>query len=157
MALRTFQATDVGYPHGFLRFFAVQGNEFIVVSIVLALHFRLAMAVNTPAHREWRNVFNHFHILDFTVTGLAGHLAHVHVLCVVEVSKVGQVVYPHPFYGLVLLNGRVDLLNFQLSRVDHPVAVHTNVKGRNTGRFALGYRCVAVVAVNLVLAGVQFM
>ena len=75
----------------------------IGVIAICRFDFRLAVAVDTPAHRQFRVLVHHIHFFHRTMAGLAGYLAGCHVLSVVEVGEIRQIVQANPFYGLLLV------------------------------------------------------
>ena len=95
MAFLAFQTANFFYGY----FLALAVVQFCVVALVLFViivflkfHFRLAVAVDTPAHTEGGILVDHFHFLYRAVAFLTCDLANGNVLGVVEISVVGQVV-----------------------------------------------------------------
>src|SRR3954452_529713 len=87
------------------------------------IRFRVAMAVQTPAHAERLVLVDLFHLIDPTVTADAANAAG-HVGAVVEVGVVGEVVDLHPFDGLARLVALTDWREFGARRPNLAVAVH---------------------------------
>lgn len=73
-----------------------------VESIFSELHLGLAVAVDAPTHAQVGKLLHFTHLLDFTMAGLAGHLAGYYVLGVVEINMVRQVMDLDPLNGLGL-------------------------------------------------------
>ena len=154
MTLRTFQTANISHLQSSLILLPVQLYEFVVVSVSFRIYVRLTVAVDTPTHRKRRALLHDLHFLNFAVTLLALQSRYVYVLRVIEVGQIGQVMNPYPFNGTIVLDGRVDLLNFGGLFFDHPVAVHTDIGRRNVGRAGTACARVAVVTVYFVVARV---
>ncbi len=114
----------------------------------------LAVAIETPAHGERRNLTNTIHFFDCAVALLAAH-ARKDVLAVIEVDEVGQFVHGDPRDGPAELNCLAKLFDFDRLLFQHAVAIHTHACRRNT-RVAAGPRCgMTIETGDLVVARVH--
>jgi hypothetical protein len=90
---------------------------------------------------------------------MALYAADIHVLSVIEVSQVREVVDAYPLnggVGLVCLNNLGDLgLAGEGPLLDLVMAVHTDVGRGDIGILARHHTRVAVIAINLILPGVN--
>src|ERR1044071_3952720 len=117
--------------------------------------FRRAMTVQTPIHIKRILAPHERHLVDSPVTG---HTADslVHVNAMVEINETGQIVHARP---LNRLSGTKALAyRFQNWTVgpDLGMAVHAGFSRRNTGERALLDRCVAITAIDSIVADVMF-
>jgi hypothetical protein len=71
------------------------------------------VTVETPSHRVTLGVIDFFHLVDVTMTALAGNPA-VEVGRVIEINVVRSLVHPHPFDGLAFHRLSVFVGNFRM-------------------------------------------
>jgi hypothetical protein len=100
------------------------------------------------------------HTLHVTVAGGAGIGAHgIDMTLMGEVGVTGEVMYPHPFDRFLLAPGLTQLSDFRLVRAvaptNHQVASHAGLHRRDAGLGRDCHRVVAILALDLVLAGVN--
>ena len=79
-----------------------EGVRLIMAFGTLGADFLGAMTLYAPAHSEGGMLSRNFHLRYFTVTLLAVQPCHFHVLRVIEIGKIGQLMYAHPLYSLRL-------------------------------------------------------
>lgn len=114
------------------------------------------MAVNTPAHREWFDLLDDFHISDITVALLTIN-ASSDVPLMVKVGVICNFVNPNPLDWLAFVPRFFDLLNLRTVCLHNTVTIHANIQ--------TGYRCMrrffdtrmAVHTRDLILTSVQLM
>ena len=94
MALLTFKTTNIFYRYTFaltrLNFFVVFLKNAIVI-IVCELYLRLAVTVDTPAHRQRSRLMHLIHFMNVAVALLTLHLPYFYVLGVIEINVIREV------------------------------------------------------------------
>ena len=105
MTFLTFCSADLFYcyavhftvPDIFMELL-VNAVEFISIAgfLVVEIHFAFPVAVDTPAHTEFRKLFYFPHFLYGAMAGLTILLPNFHMLTVIEINVVGQVVNFYP-------------------------------------------------------------
>src|SRR5450631_3310345 len=81
--------------------FLVNVVEFIAISAgIREIDLGGAMAVDTPAHAQFRKLLHFIHFLDRTMAGLALYFARADMLCVAEENMIGQIVDLDPLHRL---------------------------------------------------------
>ena len=79
-----------------------EGFRLIMTFGTLGADFLRAMTLYAPTHSEGGVLSHNFHFRHLTVTLLAVQPCHFYVLRVIEVRKIGQLMYAHPLYSLRL-------------------------------------------------------
>ena len=118
--------------------------------------FGMAMAIQTPLHREGVNLHRERRLIDSAVARFAAH-AFVDVQRVVEINEVGQVVNAVPLDGLARNVTRANGREFGRIAPNLRVARHTGVRVGHARRSRFLDRGVAVTAVNAVVPIVMLM
>ena len=116
--------------------------------------FRMAMAIETPAHGHRVNLGRERHFVHAAMTSHAGN-ALVHVDRVVEIHEVRHVVHTLPGNRLAAFEGIEDRLDLRRIRPDLRVAGHTGFGRRHIGEAAFVYRSVAVATIDAIVADVM--
>lgn len=80
----------------------------------------------------------------------------IYVLAVIEINKGSQFVDTHPFNGLILFDTFSQLHNFGGILLDLVMAVHADLRGRDTSDFTSLRGKVAVSTIDLVLPRMYF-
>ena len=94
------------------------------------------------------------HFVHAAMTGYAAY-AFINVNRVVEIHEIGHVVDALPGDGLAAFEGIVNRLEFGRIRPNLRVAGHAGFGRRDIGEFAFVHRCVAIAAINAVVADVM--
>ena len=114
----------------------------------------LAMALQTPPHRERFFLVYDLHLVDSPVTGLTPN-ALVHVGRVAKVGIIGKVVHLRPLNGLVVGPALPHPQQIRRIRPNLVVTVHTRLRRRHVGVLRVLDVGVAVLAVDAKLTGVK--
>src|SRR6185503_8522689 len=88
------------------------------------------VAGEAPLHKEGLGLVHQGHLVDRPMAGVATYTL-FNVYLMVEVDKVGQVIYPNPVQGLVVAEARPDRLEDGGRAVNLRVAVHAGLRGRD--------------------------
>jgi hypothetical protein len=96
------------------------------------------VAVEAPAHGEWRDLFDAFHLFDRPVASLTSDPGE-DMLAMVEVHKVRKIVDSDPSDWPPLLDGLFELLDLARLDFEQRVAVHAHARWRDS-RVATGAR-----------------
>ncbi len=118
--------------------------------------FRLAVAFEAPLHLQRCDLPRQRHQVDSPVTGRAAH-AFVDVNRMVEINEVWQVVHASPLDGLSSSPAFAHRLKVGAVGEDLRVAIHAGLCRRNASEGRSLNRCVAVAAINPVVARVMLM
>ena len=118
------------------------------------VRFRIAMAVQAPAHAERFVLVDLFHLIDPAVTTHAADAAG-HVGAVIEVGVVGEVMNLHPLHGLTRLVALPDWSELGARRPNFAVTVHARLCRRDRRMRTVFDGAVAIPAIDAELAGVQ--
>ena len=103
-------------------------------------HLRvLTMALETPAHRQWRYLLHAVHCFDRPMATLAGNTGN-HVLAMIEINKIRKVMDLHPADGTLQLDRFLELLDLDRLLLHDAVAVHADVR-RGNACMTAGSRC----------------
>src|SRR5262249_43026857 len=112
---------------------------------------RFAMAVHTPTHGEWSNLFDHRHLLHRPVTILT-NLAGLYVWSVVELHVLRQHVNASPLNRCIFLESVHQFFDmrtfFAVHRTHGEMAVHTHIERRHRSKTGGLGRRVTVFTVN---------
>ena len=114
---------------------------------------RLAMTLDAPLHVERGDLICERHQINSPVTRRAADSL-VYVNAVIEINEVGKVVNPGPFDRLARSPALTNRFEVRAVGPDLRVAVHASLRRRNTRVAELLDRCVAVAAINSVIADV---
>jgi len=114
----------------------------------------LPVAVETPTHRQRRDLLHAIHLFDRPVATLAGDLGK-HMLAVIEIHKVRKIMDLDPLDGALLLDCLQKLFDLGRLLLQHAVAVHAEALGGDSGVPAGAGRIVTVEARDLVIARVN--
>lgn len=120
-------------------------------------HIRCWLLVTTqaPTHFQRGVLIDHFHRFHRPVAFLTPHTCG-HMTLVREINKVGQAVDAHPWDRLLPLPVVSQLPNFRPAHSDELMAAHTALDRWKAGGDAASRRGVAILAVDLFIASVQF-
>jgi hypothetical protein len=115
--------------------------------------FRRAMAAQTPLHLQRFLLIHQWHLVDWTVAGVAAN-AFIDVNAVIEKDEVGELVHPRPLQRFSRLVAGADW--FEQLRVgpDLRVAVHAGLGGRNASERRSFHARVTVPAIDPVVSNV---
>jgi hypothetical protein len=91
----------------------------------------ISMALQTPAHRQWRDLLDDRHLVHATVAGNAPH-ALIHVNCVIEIDELRQAVDAIPRNRLLTEVPRAQLAQQRALVPNLFVAVHAHRGGGNS-------------------------
>src|SRR5262252_5908403 len=97
------------------------------------IFFRSAVAIQAPLHLQRGIVIHERHSIDWPVAGVAAH-AFIDVNAVIEVNKVGQIIYTAPYQGSSTAEALSYRLQHGCARPDLRVAIHASLGWRNTGK-----------------------
>ena len=114
------------------------------------------MTFEAPFHLQRLGLVDHRHLIDAAVTRRTTN-AFVHVNAVVEIDVVGKIVNPSPFERLAGAEAGAHRLEIGAIRPDLFVTVHADRSRGNTRRRGCLNRCVAITAINAIIADVVFM
>lgn len=90
-----------------------------------------SMAIETPSHRQGRELLDARHGFDRTVAGLACDIG-AHMSRMIEVGVIRNAVHANPFNRFIFSNRRFDFLYFRMVRQYLCMAIHTHACGRNS-------------------------
>ncbi len=117
---------------------------------------RVAMAIQTPTHRERFGLINFDHLVDATVARFTAN-AGTNVGRMVEVHVVREVGHPRPPHGLAAGEGLADRQQLRAFGMNRRMAIHARCRGWH-GRFSAAFHgSVAVTTVHTKFASVQGM
>src|SRR5690242_7093679 len=84
--------------------FFVNAVKFISISFaIVKLNFGSTVTIDAPAHAQVCKLFYLGHVLNFSMTCLAGNLANFYVLGMVEINKIRKIVDLDPLDRLAWL------------------------------------------------------
>jgi len=113
------------------------------------------MTRKTPLHLQCRRLVSNRHLIHTTVARRTAH-AFVYMNAVVEISVVGQVMYPNPLDRFAGAKTGAHWFKIRAVRPDLLVAIHARVRGGHASRRRCFYRGMAVAAINAVVSHVMF-
>lgn len=113
------------------------------------------MALDTPSHRQRRDLPNYFHRLNLAVTGLAGDTSGKMPL-MIEPSELRQLMNAHPLDRLFFIPGSLQFLQLRRLLLDGVVASHAPLHGRHAGNGRAARSVMTEQTIDLQIAGVEF-
>src|SRR5262245_44752733 len=116
----------------------------------------MPVTIQTPLHLQRLSLRHDCHLINLPVAGRAAH-AFVYVNRMIEISKVGQIVDPHPFHWLAGLETRAHRFEIRAVGPDLLVTAHADGRGRHAGRRGFLDRCMTVTTIDPVVADVVLM
>ena len=113
------------------------------------------MTRKTPLHLQCRRLVGNRHLIHTTVARRTPD-AFVYMNAVVEISVVGQVMYPNPLDRFASAKAGAHWFKIGAVSPDLLVAIHARVRGGHASRRRCFYRSMAVAAINAVVSHVMF-
>ena len=108
---------------------------------------RIAMAVETPLHRQRRGLKRERHLVDAAVAGRASDSL-CHVNAVIEVHEIGQPMHARPNQRTAAGETGPHRLQHRGVRPDLRMAIHAGLGRRDAGEIRGLDRCVTVTAID---------
>lgn len=117
------------------------------------MRIRIAMATETPLHRQRRDRVDLRHEIDSPVAfGAADAVADVRGM--IEIHEPRELVHPTPMKGLIVEPARADRLQPCRFLPNLAMAIHANARGRSGGVFRSRGFVMAIEAIDAVVANV---
>jgi len=129
--------------------------------IIKKLDLGIAVTINTPAHTQIAKLSYPVHFLNVTMTGKAFDLSNCYMLCMAEKDMVLEVIHLDPLDGNTAFPGINHFVNLVFPGVrsfsHNGVTVPTDINIGNACMFGVGYRGMAVLAIDLHILGMNHM
>ena len=113
------------------------------------------MTGKTPLHLQCRRLVSNRHLIHTTVARRTAD-AFVYMNAVVEISVVGQVMYPNPLDRFASAKAGAHWFKIRAVSPDLLVAIHARVRGGHASGRRCFYRGMAVAAINAIVSHVMF-
>ena len=120
------------------------------------IRFRIAMALQTPAHAKHFFLLNYFHLSNIAVTGDTANSG-VYMNAVIKIGEIRKVVNPSPFQRFFVFSTVAYQLKLFRILLNQGMTVHAGCCWRNVGGSSKFNSSVTVAAVDAQISGMKLM